>query len=41
MKKYNISYIPKNFLINPEGKIIAIEVTPENLDQFLMKNLGE
>jgi thiol-disulfide isomerase/thioredoxin len=41
VKKYNISYIPKNFLINPEGKIIAIEITPENLNQFLIKNLEE
>lgn len=41
VKKYKVSYVPKNFLINPEGKIIAIEITPEELEQFLTDNLKE
>ena len=41
VNKYKVSYVPKNFLINPEGKIIAIEITPEELNQFLTENLKE
>lgn len=40
-KKYKVSYLPKNFLINPEGKIIGIEITPEELEEFLTENLKE
>lgn len=41
VKKYKVSYVPKNFLINPEGKIIAIEISPEELELFLTDNLKE
>jgi len=39
VKKYKVSYVPKNFLINPEGKIIAIDISAEELEQFLAENL--
>lgn len=41
VKKYKVSHVPKNFLINPEGKIIAIEITPEELEKFLTEILKE
>lgn len=41
VKKYKVSYVPKNFLVNPEGKIIAIEITPEELEKFLTENIKE
>ncbi|MCW3463027.1 TlpA disulfide reductase family protein [Chitinophaga nivalis] len=33
-KKYAIQYIPQNFLINPEGKIIATNLTGEELNKL-------
>lgn len=38
VKKY-ISFTPSNFLINPEGKIVANNISPEDLEKFLKKNL--
>jgi peroxiredoxin len=38
VKKY-ISFTPSNFLINPEGKIVARNISPEDLEKFLKKNL--
>jgi len=38
VKKY-ISFTPSNFLISPEGKIVARNISPEDLEKFLKKNL--
>lgn len=37
---YNIHSIPKNFLISPEGKILAKNLRGEFLEEFLKKNLN-
>jgi len=39
IKKY-ISFTPSNFLINPEGKIVASNISPEDLEKFLKENLN-
>jgi len=38
-KKNNIVIFPTNFLINKSGKIIAKDITPEELEKFLEENL--
>ena len=38
IKKYNLNGIPGNFLINPEGKIIAKDLHPLDLDKILSEN---
>lgn len=38
VKKY-ISFTPSNFLISPEGKIVARNISPDDLEKFLKKNL--
>lgn len=38
-KKYKVNFIPSNFLINPEGKIVAKNISNDDLDSFLIKNL--
>ena len=35
--KYGIHYLPSNFLIGPDGKIIAKDVSPEELEKLLKK----
>ena len=40
-KLYGIRAIPQNLLIDPQGKIIAKNVTGEALDQQLEKVLGK
>ncbi|MFD2907346.1 TlpA family protein disulfide reductase [Flavobacterium ardleyense] len=39
--KLNIQSVPTTFLINPEGVIVSENLTPEELDSFLQKNLKE
>jgi thiol-disulfide isomerase/thioredoxin len=38
-KKYNINKFPTNFLLDFEGKIIKRDITQEELEKFLEKNL--
>lgn len=38
VKKY-ISFTPSNFLISPEGKIVATNISPDDLEKFLKKKL--
>ncbi|WP_163407088.1 TlpA disulfide reductase family protein [Flavobacterium ajazii] len=38
VKKY-ISFTPSNFLISPEGKIVARNISPEDLEKLLKKKL--
>ncbi|MGN8176764.1 hypothetical protein [Flavobacterium sp. 22076] len=38
VKKY-ISFTPSNFLVSPEGKIVARNISPEDLEKFLKKKL--
>jgi peroxiredoxin len=38
VKKY-ISFTPSNFLINPEGKIVARNISTDDLETFLKENL--
>ena len=38
-QKYKVNYIPSNFLINPEGKIVAKNISNDDLDSFLIENL--
>ncbi|MBQ5737754.1 MAG: TlpA family protein disulfide reductase [Alistipes sp.] len=37
---YGVEYIPSNFLIAPEGTIVAINLRGEYLDQALQESLG-
>jgi peroxiredoxin len=37
---YGVRAIPQNFLVNPEGKIIAANLVGEELDKFLEKTLA-
>lgn len=37
---YNVQYIPWNMLVDPKGKIIAIELTGTNLENTLKKYLA-
>ena len=37
---YNVQYIPWNFLVDPKGKIIAVELTGANLESTLKKYLA-
>lgn len=36
--KYGITMLPTNFLIGPDGKILAKDITPEELEALLIKN---
>ena len=36
---YKIEGIPANFILNPDGKIIAKNLRGEQLENFLIKNL--
>jgi peroxiredoxin len=38
---YHIEAIPSNFVIDPQGKIIAKNVTGKNLEEFLNKTFGK
>jgi thiol-disulfide isomerase/thioredoxin len=38
-KKYNIQSIPTNYLISPEGIIVAKDISAEDLEKFLQGNL--
>ena len=37
MKELNVNQIPTNFLINPNGKIILKNISPNDLYNFLTK----
>lgn len=36
---YNVSHYPASYLINKEGKIVAIDISIENLKNYLQQNL--
>ena len=38
-KQYGIKEIPTKYLLNPEGKIIAVNLSPEELDELLSERL--
>lgn len=38
-KEYNINKFPTTFLVDPEGKILKKDITPEELEGFLQDNL--
>jgi thiol-disulfide isomerase/thioredoxin len=38
-KMYNIRFIPNNYFVNAEGKIIGNAVSEEEIDEFISKNL--
>ena len=38
VKRYNVYGIPSNFLINPQGKIVAKNISVEELENILEKN---
>ncbi len=39
VKKFNVFFVPSNFLINPEGKIVAKDITLDDLKTFLNQNI--
>ena len=39
-QKYNITKFPSNFLMDKNGKIIEKDISPEDLESFLQKNLN-
>jgi thiol-disulfide isomerase/thioredoxin len=39
--KINVSAIPKNYLINTDGKVVAIDLTMTELENYLEKNIIE
>jgi thiol-disulfide isomerase/thioredoxin len=38
IEKYNVDALPSNFLVNPEGIVVAKNLTPEELEEFLKRN---
>ena len=39
-KAYGVTFIPKGYLIGSDGIIVAKDMTMEDLDQYLVENLG-
>ena len=39
--QYGITMLPSNFLISPDGKIVAIDITPEQLEEVLQEILNK
>ena len=41
VSKYAVKSIPSNFLINPEGKVVAKDLSIEDLEKRLQENIKE